>query len=66
MKRGKKKGGKYIKKGERGLKNASPWGIISNKFRGGASRRKLISWGKKNESKKRGGGNDYNAQYISL
>ena len=29
MKRGKKKGGNYIKKGGKGLKNASFWAIIS-------------------------------------
>ena len=37
----------YIKKGEKGLKNASFWAINSKKFRGG-------------------GGNDQNAQYISM
>ena len=30
-----KKEENYIKKGERGLKNASPWAIISNKFASG-------------------------------
>ena len=25
----------YIKKGERGIENASPWAIISKKIRGG-------------------------------
>ena len=58
MKKGKEKRRKIkLKKGGKGLKNASFWAIISN--------RKLIGWGK-NESKKRGGGNDQNAQYIFL
>ena len=33
-KRGKKKEENYIKKGERGLKNASPWVIILKKISG--------------------------------
>ena len=33
-----KKEENYIKKGERGLKNASPWAIISKKIRGGVCR----------------------------
>ena len=46
-----KKEENYIKKGEKGFKNASFWDINSKKI----------------ESQKRGGGgNDQNAQYISL
>ena len=72
MKKGKEKRRKItLKKGKEALKNASPWAIISKKFREGVFRpplrppcrraglppahRKLICRGKKNESKKRGG-----------
>ena len=60
---GKKKGGKLHKKRKKGLKNASwacMWAINSPR------RRKLICRGKKLKLKRGGGGNDQNAQYISL
>ena len=57
MKKGKEKRRKItLKKGGKGLKNASFWALSSN-FRGRG----------KNESQNRGWGkNDQNAQYISL
>ena len=54
----------YIEKGGKGLKNASFWAINSKKIAGGSSKTCLL--GEKNESQKRGGGNDQNAQYISM
>ena len=50
-----KKGENYIKKGEKGRKNASFWAINLN-----------LIVGEKIESHKGGWGNDQNAQYISL
>ena len=60
MKNGKEKGGKFIKKGEKALKNF--WAINS------ASPRppQLICRRKKLIPKEGGGGNDQNAKYISL
>ena len=69
MKKGKeKKEENYIKKGGRGLKNASFRAIISKKIRGGVFRPPLQTYllGKKINLKRGGGGNDQNAQYISL
>ena len=65
-----KKEENYIKKGEKGLKNASFWDINFLKiFTGGLPTTPLALTylsEKKNESQKRGKGNDQNAQYISL
>ena len=74
-----KKEENYIKKWEKGLKNASFWAINSTNFAGessdppplpsgGASpcpQQTYLSW-EKIESQMRGVGNDQNAQYISL
>ena len=53
MKKGKEKEENYIRKGGKGLKNASFWAAS-------------LFVGEKNWSQKGGGVNDQNAQYISL
>ena len=63
-KRKEKKEENYIKKGEKGFKIASFLGINSKKNRGHCTANSFV--GEKIKSQKRGGGNDQNAQYISL
>ena len=64
MKKGKEKRRKItFKKGEKGLQNASFWAINSKYFAPPAAN---LFVGGKIESQKKGGGNDQNAQYISL